>query len=106
MPRACQQLQAARLDELGVAQVIGENLQIINVQARTYPHHSVDRSVGEGGYSGWHNDRGYVKYMQDTKACHVVMMFYYHDVRPSPHSAHPHIDYYRRRRDHNPTGLR
>eukprot|EP01050_Picozoa_sp_SAG11_P012083 SAG11_NODE_1321_length_5207_cov_66.406617_3_plen_85_part_00 len=34
----------------------------LQVQARTYPHHSKKLSASAGGYSGWHNDRGYCNY--------------------------------------------
>ena len=40
-------------------QAIAEDVQILNIQCRSFPAQSLDDAKENGSYSLWHNDRGY-----------------------------------------------
>ena len=59
--------------------VIGPELQLLNIQCRSYPAQDPEIAAAQGGYAGWHNDRGYGVLFNNSRALHVVVMFYFWD---------------------------
>ena len=57
---------------------IGPEVQVINIQCRCYPQQTAEDAAG--GYSGWHNDRGYGVYHDNQRVLHVVAIFNFFDV--------------------------
>ena len=86
IPRVVEQEQSfmdivahARITSI-LDKVIGQDLQLLNIQCRNYPAQSADKAAETGGYAGWHTDRAYGVVHNNQHALHVVVMFYFFDV--------------------------